>query len=64
MYLDQKRKTKTSSAVKAKYNQKTYDTISVRIPKDLAQAFRQKCKKENISQAKIIKNAIQKYIND
>ena len=63
MYMDKKRKTKTSSAVKAKYNKKTYDTISIRIPKDLAQAFKQKCKEENISQAKIIKNAIQKFID-
>ena len=63
MYMNKKRKTKTSSAVKAKYNKKTYDTISIRIPKDLAQAFKQKCKEENISQAKIIKNAIQKFID-
>ena len=61
--MDKKRKTMTSSAVKAKYNKKTYDTISIRIPKDLAQAFKLKCKDENISQAKIIKNAIQKFID-
>ena len=35
-----KRKTKTSTAVKARYNEKVYDVISARVPKELAGAFR------------------------
>ena len=38
---ESKRKTKTSTAVKSRYNQKAYDVISVRVPKDLAAAFRE-----------------------
>ena len=34
-----KRKTRTSTQVKARYNQKVYDTISVRVPKEMASAF-------------------------
>ena len=34
-----KRKTKTSTAVKARYNEKVYDVISARVPKELAGAF-------------------------
>lgn len=58
-----KRKTKTSSAVKDKYNKKTYDSIAVRIPKDLAEAFKAKCAQEGISQAQIIKKAIEDYLS-
>ena len=41
-----RRKTKTSTEVKSRYNQKTYDVISVRVPKELAAAFREKCDAE------------------
>ena len=36
----QKRKTKTSSAVKNRYNSKVYDSIIVRVPKETAEAFK------------------------
>ena len=47
---EEKRKTKTSTAVKSRYNQKAYDVISVRVPKDLAAAFREKCDAEGAVQ--------------
>lgn len=50
-----KRKTKTSTAVKTRYNEKVYDIISARVPKDLAADFREKCAAEGIPQAQIIK---------
>ena len=53
-----KRKTKTSTEVKARYNQKTYDIVSVRVPKEMAEAFKAKCVAEGIPQAQIIKQAI------
>ena len=59
---EEKRKTHTSTAVKQKYNTKTYDVISVRIPKDLAAAFKEKSAAEGISQASIIKAAIEEYL--
>ena len=43
---EEKRKTKTSTAVKTRYNEKVYDVISARVPKELAAAFREKCTAE------------------
>lgn len=57
------RKTKTSTQVKARYNNKVYDTISIRVPKELAAAFKEKCTAEGISQAQIIKKAIEDFLN-
>ena len=60
---DAKRKTKTSSAVKNRYNSKVYDSIIVRVPKETAAAFKAKCAAEGISQAQIIKQAIEAFLN-
>lgn len=57
-----KRKTITSSAVKQRYNEKVYDNVSARVPKELAAAFREKCAAENVSQAQIIKKAIEEFL--
>ena len=59
---EEKKKPRTSSAVKQKYNTKTYDVIAVRIPKDLSAAFKEKSAVEGISQASIIKAAIEEYL--
>lgn len=59
-----KRKTKTSSEVKNRYNKKVYDSITVRVPKDLAQAFKQKCNEQAIPQAQIVKKAINDFLNE
>ena len=56
------RKTHTSSAVKQRYNTKVYDVISVRIPKELAARFKEKCQLTGDSQAGIIKDAIENYL--
>lgn len=58
-----KRKNRTSTQVKARYNNKVYDTISVRVPKELAAAFKEKCAAEDISQAQIVKKAIEDFLN-
>lgn len=58
-----KRKTKTSTAVKQRYNEKVYDNVSARISKDLAAAFREKCAAEGIPQAQIIKKAIEEFLS-
>jgi len=57
-----KRKTKTSTEVKTRYNQKTYDVIAVRVPKETAEAFKAKCAAEGVPQAKIIKQAIEAFL--
>lgn len=58
------RKTKTSTAVKTRYNSKTYDVISVRIPKETAAAFKEKCAETGAVQAQIIKKAIQEFLDN
>ena len=58
-----KRKTKTSTAVKQRYNEKVYDNVSARVSKDLAAAFREKCAAEGIPQAQIIKKAIEGFLS-
>ena len=58
-----KRKRETSSAVKRRYNQKTYVAVTAYVPKDLAAAFKEKCAAEGISQAQIIKKAIEDFLS-
>lgn len=58
-----KRKTKPSTAVKTRYNENVYDVISVRVPKELAAAFKAKYVAEGISQAQIIKKAIEEFLS-
>lgn len=58
-----KRKTKTSSAVKNRYNAKVYDSIIVRVPKEMAQKFKDKCASDGIPQAQILKKAIENFLN-
>lgn len=60
--MENKRKTKTSSAVKNRYNNKVYDSIIVRVPKETAAAFKAKCASENIPQAQVIKKAITAFL--
>ena len=57
-----KRKTKTSTAVKSRYNDRVYEKIAVRIPKETAQAFKEKCTAEGIAQAQVIKEAIKRFL--
>lgn len=57
-----KRKTHTSSEVKRRYNQKTYGAVSVQLPKDLVARFKEKCKAEGISQAQVVKKAIEAFL--
>ena len=59
---EEKRKTRTSVAAVNRYNAKTYDVLSVRIPKDLAAAFKEKCTQNGDSQAGVVKQAIEAYL--
>lgn len=54
----------TSTQVKRRYNDKVYRKIQVELPKDLVDAFKEKCKALNISQASVIKDAIEKFLGD
>lgn len=57
-----KRKTKTSSAVKNRYNNRVYGSIIVRIPKEMAEAFKEKCAVTGTAQAQVIKKAIEQFL--
>lgn len=59
-----KRKIKTSSEVKNRYNKKVYTPITVRVPKELAAAFKAKCTETGIPQAQVIKAAIEKFLSE
>ncbi len=59
----EKRKTTTSTQVKARYNKKVYDRIAVSVPKSIAAAFKEKCAEEGIPQAQIIKKAIMDFLD-
>ncbi len=56
------RKSRTSTEVKTRYNNKTYDVISVRVPKEMAADFKRKCAETGIPQAQIVKNAIAGFL--
>ena len=60
--MEEKRKTKTSTEVKARYNKKVYTQIVASVPKEMAAAFKEKCAAEGISQAQIIKRAIEEFL--
>ena len=62
--LDEKRKTRTSTEVKRRYNEKTYTLISAAVPKDMAAAFKEKCAAAGIPQAQVIKKAIEAFLEE
>lgn len=53
-----KRKTHTSSAVKNRYNAKTYTRIFVSVHKEVAEAYKAKCKRLGISYSEPFHRAI------
>lgn len=59
-----KRKTHTSTDVKRRYNEKMYDRIGLSVPKELAAAFKAKCATEGVSQAQVLKRAIEAYLKE
>ena len=57
-----KRKTHTSTQVKQRYNDKVYTAMTFRIPNELASEFKRICVNNDLSQAKIIKDAMQRIV--
>ena len=56
------RKTYTSTEVKRRYNEKVYAHLSYQLPKDLVEKFKEKCAAYEISQASVIRDAIEKFL--
>lgn len=60
--MPEKRKTATSTEVKRRYNEKTYAPLYVNLPRDLAAAFKAECAARGISQAQVVKAAIETFL--
>lgn len=60
----EKRKTRTSAAVKNKYAAKNYGTVLIKVDKTLVELFKQKCKEKGVSQAQILKRAMEDYLKE
>lgn len=58
-----KRRTHTSSEVKARYNAKTYDRIQLNLRKDKAAAYKAKCDALGISYSEPLHKAIEDILN-
>lgn len=56
--LDEPRKTHTSSAVKRRYNQKNYKSITVQIKPELAERIQRYKEQEGISMAELLLRAM------
>lgn len=57
-------KTYTSTEVKRRYNEKTYKRIYVQFPIYLVDDFKYRCEKLQISQASVIRDAIEQFLMD
>lgn len=55
-------KASTSWQVKQRYNEKVYARIGVQLEKDLVEAFKTKCAESGISQASVIREAIERFL--
>ena len=56
------KKRKIYPEVIAKYQKKAYDMISIRIPKEMAAQFKEKCAERGVSQAQVVKEAIKAFL--
>lgn len=53
---------KSATSSKRRYNEKKYTMLAAQLPKQLVAEFREKCRLEGVSQASIIKKAIESYL--
>ena len=58
------RKTTTSTQVKRRYNDSVYAKVQAELPKDTVAAFKAKCQEAGISQASVILEAIEKFLQE
>ena len=59
---EEKRKTRTSSEVKRRYNAKTYGAVTAMLPKELVETFKSRCSEKGVSQASVVKAAIERFL--
>jgi hypothetical protein len=53
---------KTSTEVKNRWNAEHYTRLTVSMPKEDGEAFKEKCKREGISQAEVLKEAVYQFL--
>lgn len=58
------RKSKTSTAAKRRYNDRVYAKIQAELPKELVEQFKFKCTSDGISQASVLREAIEKFLRE
>ena len=58
------RKTTTSTAVKRRYNEKTYTRLVLNVKKETAEAYKAKCETEGISYSEPLHEAIAKFLEN
>lgn len=59
-----KRKTHTSSEVKRRYNDKTYDRLTIMVRKEISKQYKDKCESLGITYSQPLHEAIQKFLNN
>ena len=60
--VDAMAKTRTSTAVKRRYNNKVYSQIKFELPKELVASFKERCTERGVSQASVVREAIEKFL--
>lgn len=55
---------KTSWQVKQKYNERVYARIGLQLDRDLVERFKKKCADLEISQASVLKEAIERFLQE
>ncbi len=62
--MAEKRKTTTSTAVKRRWNEANYSRLTIYIPKEQAEEYREKCEQLGISRSEIPKKAISEFLEE
>lgn len=55
---------KSATINKRKYNNKVYAPLTVWLPKDLVAKFKEKCIQTGISQASVVREAIERFLKE
>lgn len=53
---------KSATINKRKYNNKVYSPLTVWLPKDLVAEFKEACAEREVSQASVVKEAMEKFL--
>ena len=54
----------TRTDITRRYNEKTYKRIFVQLPIDMVDKFKDKCERLGVSQASVIREAVEKFLEE